>query len=577
MQLHNQLKKLPIGIENFMEFSRDDYYYVDKTSFIAELINNRGKVNLFTRPRRFGKTLTMSMLKYYFEVGTDKNLFDGLEISKYPQLCEQYMGKYPVISVSFKDIGGAKYISARNALVDTIGEEASRFKFLLDSDKLNLDEKERYKNLTKLNQQMVKSDEDQSVYSMSDTVLKSSLRILTHLLNKHFDCQVIVLIDEYDVPLDKAFQAGYYNEMIELVRDMLSKVLKTNDNLMFAVITGCMRISKESIFTGLNNLKVHTIIDRRFNEYFGFTDNEVRGLLEYYNLSDKFDTVKGWYDGYNFGGVSVYCPWDVINYCDEAKNYPDVEPQNYWANTSGNGLVRRFIDKADARTRNEIEQLISGETIVKQVNHELTYNELDKTIDNIWNVLFFTGYLTCKKSIGEGNYELIIPNLEIRDLFIKDIREWFKETSHNDTATIEAFCKAFIKGDASQIENQMNKYLWNSISIRDTAVRSNYKENFYHGMLLGILQYESQWLVKSNLESGEGFGDILIETPESIGVIIELKYAKDNNLKTYAEEALSQIEGKQYEARLYDDGMENIVRIGIAFYKKKCKVAVGEE
>jgi hypothetical protein len=517
------------------------------------------------------------MLKYYFEVGTDKNLFDGLEISKYPQICEQYMGKYPVISVSFKGVGGAKYISARNALVDTIGEEASRFEFLLDSDKLNLDEKERYKNLTKLNQQMVKSDEDQSVYSMSDTVLKSSLRILTHLLNKHFDCQVIVLIDEYDVPLDKAFQAGYYNEMIELVRDMLSKVLKTNDNLMFAVITGCMRISKESIFTGLNNLKVHTIIDRRFNEYFGFTDNEVRGLLEYYNLSDKFDTVKGWYDGYNFGGVSVYCPWDVINYCDEAKNYPDVEPQNYWANTSGNGLVRRFIDKADAKTRNEIEQLIAGDTIVKQVSHELTYNELDKTIDNIWNVLFFTGYLTCKKSIGEGNYELIIPNLEIRDLFIKDIREWFKETSHNDTATIEAFCKAFIKGDASQIENQMNKYLWNSISIRDTAVRSNYKENFYHGMLLGILQYESQWLVKSNLESGEGFGDILIETPESIGVIIELKYAKDNNLKTYAEEALSQIEGKQYEARLYDDGMENIVRIGIAFYKKKCKVAVGEE
>jgi hypothetical protein len=573
MQSQNQLKKLPIGIENFMEFSRDDYYYVDKTGFIAELINNRGKVNLFTRPRRFGKTLTMSMLKYFFEIGTDKTLFDGLEISKYPQMCEQYMGKYPVISVSFKGVGGAKYSSAKAALIDLVGEEALRFKYLLESDKLEKEEKDAYAQLIRVNPPT--NNEGQGKYAMSPDVLKYSLRTLTQLLSKHYGSQTIVLIDEYDVPLDKAFQSGYYNEMIELVRDIFINVLKTNDSLMFAVITGCMRISKESIFTGLNNLKVHTILDRRFNEHIGFTDNEVMKLLEYYNLSDKFDTVKGWYDGYNFGGVSVYCPWDVINYCDEAKNYPDVEPQNYWANTSGNGLVRRFIDKADTKTRQEIEQLIAGETIAKSVNHELTYNELDKTIENIWNVLFFTGYLTIRKSLGEGNYELVIPNLEIRDLFVKDIREWFKETSHNDTATIEAFCQAFPKGDASQIETQMNTYLWNSISIRDTAVRSNYKENFYHGMLLGILQYESSWLVKSNLESGEGYGDILIETPESIGVIVELKYAKDNNLKAHAEEALSQIEGKQYEARLYDDGMEKIVRIGIAFYKKKCKVAVG--
>jgi hypothetical protein len=483
------------------------------------------------------------------------------------------MGKYPVISVSFKDVGGAKYSSAKAALTDLVGEEALRFKYLLESDKLEKEEKDAYAQLIRVNPPT--NNEGQGKYAMSPEVLKSSLRTLAQLLSKHYGSQTIVLIDEYDVPLDKAFQAGYYSEMIELVRDMFSKVLKTNDSLMFAVITGCMRISKESIFTGLNNLKVHTILDRRFNEHIGFTDNEVMELLEYYNLSDKFDTVKGWYDGYNFGGVSVYCPWDVINYCDEAKNYPEVEPQNYWANTSGNGLVRRFIDKADTKTRQEIEQLIAGETIVKSVNHELTYNELDKTIENIWNVLFFTGYLTIRKSLGEGNYELVIPNLEIRDLFVKDIREWFKETSHNDTATIEAFCQAFPKGDASQIETQMNTYLWNSISIRDTAVRSNYKENFYHGMLLGILQYESSWLVKSNLESGEGYGDLLIETPESIGVIVELKYAKDNNLKAHAEEALSQIEGKQYEARLYDDGMEKIVRIGIAFYKKKCKVAVG--
>lgn len=571
-----QLKKLPIGIENFMEFSRDDFYYVDKTGFIADIINNRGKVNLFTRPRRFGKTLTMSMLKYFFEIGTDKTLFEGLAISKHDKICGQYMGRYPVISVSFKGIGGAKYSSARNILTDEIGEEASRFKFLLDSDKLDWDEKEKYKNLIKLNPQVEKSGEDQPVYLMSDTVLKTSLRTLTRLLTKHYGCQTIVLIDEYDVPLDKAFQAGYYKEMIELIRDMFINVLKTNDSLMFAVLTGCMRISKESIFTGLNNLKVHTIIDRRYSEYFGFTDNEVRSLLEYYNLSDRFDMVKEWYNGYDFGGTSVYCPWDVINYCDEAKAYPDVEPQDYWANTSGNGLVRRFIDKADAKTRLEIEQLIAGETIVKYVVHELTYNELDKSIDNMWNVLFFTGYLTSRQYQGDGKYELLIPNHEICDLFVKEIREWFRETSHNDTITIETFCQAFPKGDAQQIENQMNRYLWDSISIRDTAVRNSYKENFYHGMLLGILQYESQWLIKSNMESGEGYGDILIETPESIGVIIELKYANDSNLTAYAKEALAQIKERQYEARLYDDGMEKIVSIGIAFYRKKCKVAVGE-
>jgi hypothetical protein len=362
--------------------------------------------------------------------------------------------------------------------------------------------------------------------------------------------------------------------MIELVRDMFSKVLKTNDSLMFAVITGCMRISKESIFTGLNNLMVMTIKDDMYSTFFGFTDDEVREMLAYYDCEDCLDITRQWYDGYQFGNSKIYCPWDVLYYCWELTKNKKARPANYWANTSGNGLVRRFIDKADTKTRNEIEQLIAGETIVKSVSHELTYNELDKSIDNIWNVLYYTGYLTCRKRLDGDDMELAIPNLEIRDLFVKDIREWFKETSHNDTATIEAFCQAFPKGDASQIETQMNTYLWNSISIRDTAVRSNYKENFYHGMLLGILQYESSWLVKSNMESGEGYGDILIETPESIGVIVELKYAKDNNLKAHAEEALSQIEGKQYEARLYDDGMEKIVRIGIAFYKKKCKVAV---
>jgi hypothetical protein len=566
------LKKLPVGIESFSEFFSEEFYYVDKTDFIADLLNNWGKINLFTRPRRFGKSLTMSMLKTFFEIGCDKTLFNELKVSKNQKLCEEYMGKFPVISITLKGVDGLSFIQARNALCDLIGQEALRFHFLTESTKLSEEDKKRYLQLIEISPPT--NDENQAVFSMSNSMLEKSLQLLSTLLAKHYNQKVILLIDEYDVPLDKAFQSGYYNEMVSLIRNLLGNALKTNEDLQFAVLTGCLRISKESIFTGLNNFKVHTITDFRYSEYFGFTDEEVKALLEYYGLSKHYDTVKEWYDGYQFGNTNVYCPWDVINYCDEVRANPNLYPKNYWANTSGNGMIRRFINKATSQTKREIEQLIAMESIVKPVNQELTYSELDTTIDNLWSVLFTTGYLTQHKCIDGTNYELVIPNLEIRDLFVKEIKEWFNETSKNDHSTIEQFCVAFPHGDAEQIEKQLNKYLWNSISIRDTAVRNHLKENFYHGMLLGILQYEADWVIRSNVESGIGYGDILIETPERIGIVIELKYAQDNKLNEHCKEALTQIENNQYDAYLIDEGMETIVKYGIAFYKKNCKVAI---
>jgi hypothetical protein len=565
-------KKLPIGIENFSEFFSDDFYYVDKTGFITDLLHNWGKVNLFTRPRRFGKSLNMSMLRTFFEIGTNKELFDGLKISQEKELCDEYMGQFPVVSITLKGVDGLSFTDARNALNYIIGNEALRFHFLTDSNKLSAEEKKKYAQLIEINSHVTQFDEGQAVFAMSDAVLVKSLQTLSQLLEKHYGCKVILLIDEYDVPLDKAFQSGYYDEMVSLIRNIFSNALKTNDSLQFAVLTGCLRISKESIFTGLNNLKVHTITDLQYDEYFGFTDYEVKEILAYYNLSDNYLKVKEWYNGYKFGNVSVYCPWDVINYCYDARLDQNMYPKNYWANTSGNGLVRRFIDKAVSQTKKEIEQLIAGETVMKEVCHELTYDELDKSIENMWSVLFTTGYLTNRGCAEGRQYQLAIPNLEIRELFVTQIQEWFKEATRRDNSTIEGFCAAFQAGDTELIEKQLDRYLWNSISIRDTAVRSDLKENFYHGMLLGILQYEGNWYIKSNAESGNGYSDILIETPERIGIVIELKYAGDGNLDKWCTEALRQIEDKQYDAYLIDDGMENIIKYGIAFYKKKCKV-----
>ena len=558
-------KKLPIGIENFEEFSKENFYYVDKTMFIAELLNNWGKVNLFTRPRRFGKSLNISMLKCFFEINCEKALFDGMDILQEKELCKQYMGKFPVISISLKGVNGLSYQQAYAALRRLIGNEALRFYYLSDSPELLPDEKKTYQALIHV---------EDGKFTMDDEMLVDSLRTLSQLLSKHFSQKVILLIDEYDVPLDKAFQAGYYDEMIVLIRNLFSNALKTNDFLQFAVLTGCLRVSKESIFTGLNNLKVHTITDVRYDQYFGFTEEEVSEMLAFYGLESYQDIIRDWYDGYRFGKVSLYCPWDVLNYCDELLADEEAEPENYWANTSENDMVRRFIDKADKNTKNEIEQLVNGGTIVKSIKQELTYKDMDDSIENVWSILLATGYLTQRGRFFNRQFELAIPNKEVRELFIDLVKDWFKETTRADWSRIEKFCMAFPKGDVTRIGEMLHDYLWDSISVRDTAVRKNRKENFYHGMLLGLLQSQGNWLVQSNAELGEGYSDISICTSEKIGIIIELKYAEDGNLEKGCEEALKQIEEKKYAAGLKWKGMKNIIKYGIAFCEKECMVVM---
>lgn len=563
-------KKLPIGIDSFEKIIDEGFYYVDKTFLIRELLLNWGEVNLFTRPRRFGKSLNMSMLKSFFEVGNDKTLFEGLEISKEEQLCDQYMGQFPVISISLKDAGGLTFASACAALRTEIGMEAMRFSFLGESALLSIEEKKLYRQLIRVGQHQ------EGMFDMALDVLQASLRTLCTLLRKHYAHKVILLIDEYDVPLDKAFQAGYYDEMVSLLRNLFSSALKSNDDLHFAVMTGCLRVSKESIFTGLNNLKISSITDVRFDEYFGFTDKDVKDLLNYYGLPAHYRSMKEWYDGYQFGNVSVYCPWDVISHCDTLSADPAAEPQDYWSNTSSNSIVRRFIDKSSKKTKDEIEQLIAGEEIVKEIRPELTYNELDKTIDHLWSVLFTTGYLTQRGRVNGNRYRLVIPNLELRELFIRQIREWFSETAGRDTPKLDAFCSAFPNADPEAIEKLFNDYLWQTISIRDTFVQKGRKENFYHGILLGLLQHRENWLVRSNDESGEGFSDILVEVPETrTGIVIEVKYAEDDRLDFWCAEAIRQIERKRYETRLVEDGMQRIIKYGIACFKKHCKVTLG--
>ena len=566
-------KKLPIGVENFEELIQEDFYYVDKTELIADLLKNWGKVNLFTRPRRFGKSLNMSMLKTFFEIGCDKTLFQGLKISEEKELCEKYMGQFPVISVSLKGGEGRSFEFAREALKGVIGDEARRFSFLSNSENLSEKDKAAYERLVEISTEIGNG----GIYAMSENVLVSGLLTLSALLHKHYGKKVILLIDEYDVPLDKAFQYGYYEEMVSLIRNLLGNALKTNTSLYFAVLTGCLRISRESIFTGLNNLKVMSITNAQFDEYFGFTDSEVKEMLNSYGLADHFDSVKAWYDGYRFGKVDVYCPWDVISYCDNLRADPDARPEDYWSNTSGNAIVRRFIDLANEKTRDEIERLIAGETIVKEIRQELTYGELDSSIENLWSVLFTTGYLTSRGRIDGDKYALAIPNYEIRKLFIQQIREWFRNQTIKDKKTLDKFCKAFPEQDAEQIEELFNDYLWNTISIRDTASRKEQRESFYHGILLGILGCQDEWLVKSNAESGIGYSDILIEIRKNrIGIVIEMKYAQDGNLEAACQDALRQIEEKSYEARLKEDGMRNIIKYGIACYKKECKVKLGD-
>ena len=558
-------RKLPIGIDGFEKIRTNDFYYADKTLFIKELLQNWGEVNLFTRPRRFGKTLNMSMLKCFFEIGSNPVLFDGLKIAQEKELCEKYMGKFPVISISLKSVDGLSYEAAVTALRRAIGNEACRFGFLTESERLGQNDKELYMGLT-----AVKDGK----YLMTDGVLTDSLKTLSLLLEKHYGQKAILLIDEYDVPLDKAFQAGYYDEMVSLIRNLLGNALKTNDSLYFAVLTGCLRISKESIFTGLNNPKVHTISDVRYDEYFGFTNADVDELLEFYGLSAYKDTIKDWYDGYRFGDTDVYCPWDVINYCDELLADPSAEPENYWANTSGNDLIRRLLKKANQSTRNDVEQLINGGTIIKPIRQELTYREVEDSIDNIWSVLYSTGYLTCRRRVPGKKMELVLPNWEVRELFVELVKDWFEETTQADSGRISRFCAAFPAGDTDTIQEMLGDYLWDSISVRDTAVRRNMKENFYHGMLLGLLQNQDSWLVKPNAETGEGYSDISIQTPDRVGIVIEVKYADDGNLEKACAEALGQIEEKKYAEGLKRWRTKKILKYGIAFYEKECMVVM---
>lgn len=563
-------KKLPIGIENFEEFSTENFYYVDKTLFIKELLQNWGKVNLFTRPRRFGKSLNMSMLKCFFGIGSEPMLFDGLKIMQEKSLCEKYMGKFPVISISLKSVDGLKYDSAVAALRTVIGNEAGRFRFLRESPELDEDDRNSYNQLVSV------EAKGNSKYAMSDDALIDSLKTLSLLLEKHYGQKVILLIDEYDVPLDKAFQAGYYNEMVNLIRNLLGNALKTNDSLYFAVLTGCLRISKESIFTGLNNPKVHTISDLRYDEYFGFTDADVDELLEFYGLSSYKDTIRDWYDGYRFGDTDVYCPWDVINYCDELLAAPGTPPKNYWANTSGNGLVLRLLKKADQTTKDEVEELLNGGKITKKVSQELTYRDIEDSVGNVWSVLYATGYLT-GRHVDQADadiFSLWIPNGEIHKLFYELVEDWFREVTQSDTERINRFCAAFPAGDMETVQEMLGDYLWDSISVRDTAVRRNMKENFYHGMLLGLLRSQGSWLVKSNAETGEGYSDISIQTPERLGIVIELKYADDGNLEKACGEALEQIEEKKYAEGLKRRGMKKIIEYGIAFCEKECMVVM---
>lgn len=564
--------KLPVGIDDFRKLQESHFYYVDKTRLIEQLLLNWSEVTLFTRPRRFGKTLNMSMLKSFFDIGTDKALFDGLYISGNKELCDEYMGKFPVIFLSLKGVEGLTYDEAFEAFVRIMGKEVTRLSFLADSDKLTQIEQEQYKGLTIMKNGRLVFDKEKLI---------SSLQLLSQLLYKHYGKKVVILIDEYDVPLDKAFQNGYYKEMVSLIRGLFGQALKTNEFLQFAVLTGCLRISKESIFTGLNNFKVMSITDSRFDEQFGFTDSEVKKLLSDYGMDSHFDEIKEWYDGYHFGRADVYCPWDVINHVDHLRDDGDAKPQTYWINSSGNSLVRRLINRADSSTRDEIERLIAGEAIEKVIRLDLTYDEIDNTIDNIWSVLFTTGYLT---KIGEVKlpdsesyaYKLVIPNKEVREVFVLQIQEWFKAVVANDNDTMKLLSKAILDKDETILARQLNIVMGRMISILDTKAPDDMKENFYHGLLLGLLRGSNpDWLIKSNRESGDGFSDILIkpENPD-LGIVIEVKYTKEfKGLDAACDAALAQIKEKRYDETLRDEGRCDILAYGIAFCRKRCRVA----
>ncbi len=559
--------KLPVGIEDFQEIRRNGFYYIDKTGLIEQLLDSWGKVNLFTRPRRFGKSLNMSMLRYFFEIGTDKTLFDGLHILQRKDLCDEYMGRFPVVFLTLKDVDGLTFEKATNKLIKIVALEAERFIFLKNSDKLTDNEKQRYCALVKM---------QDGKYAMDEDTLESALQTLSELLYRHYGQKVVILVDEYDVPLDKAYQNGYYKEMVSMIRSLFGEALKTNEFLQFAVLTGCLRVSRESIFTGLNNFKIFSITDARFDEQFGFTEDEVGKMLKDYHLEEHMAEMKEWYDGYHFGDADIYCPWDVINRVDDLCDTPEAKPKCYWINSSGNALVKRFVSIANRTTQDEIEHLIAGEPIEKSVRLDLTYDEIDKSIDNIWSVLFTTGYLTQADMTEQGAYKLVIPNKEVRTVYISQIQEWFKQKIADNTEQMAHFWKAIEDGNAEIIEQYLNQTLSNTISVFDTKASEMEKENSYHTFLAGMLTGNTDWVVKSNVEAGEGFVDIIIkpQNPDD-GIIFELKYSKEaSGLDKACERAIKQIRDRRYSEYLKNDGRHNMIFYGIAFYKKRCKVVV---
>ena len=562
LEMKNGKKKLPIGVDDFEKLRTNNFYYVDKTSIISDLLNNGGEVNLFTRPRRFGKSLTMSMLNCFFSPGTDKSVFNGLKIMEDRELCQHYMGKYPTISISLKEVYSDSYESAYQAMASEIVRCAGNFLYLRSSKMLTPEDQAEYNALRQRN--------------MDIQTLSESLLTLSRLLEKHHGQKVIILIDEYDVPLAKASEYGYYDQMILLIRKLLGYCLKSNTSLESAVLTGCMRISKESIFTGLNNLEVFSISDIYFEEYFGFTDSEVKEMLKYYGVSDRYGSVKEWYDGYLFGNLNVYCPWDVVNYCKLLLKEPDAEPRNYWVNSSGNEVVHRFIEHSEnASVAEDIEKLVNGETVEKTIRQDLTYPELYSSIDNIWSVLFTTGYLTQKKRLGADRFRLVIPNQEIRYIFTTQISEMFRENVKKDSRTLDRFCNALECGDAAEVETCFNEYLSMTISIRDTSSPRNMKENFYHGVLLGILGCRSnKWITSSNLETGDGYCDITVRTRDlRTAILIEVKYAEDGNLDATCRKALKQISDRHYGEDLEKD-YRQVLKYGLACYNKQCRVMI---
>ena len=557
-------KKLPIGIENFEEIRTDGFYYVDKTGLLIELLNNWGKVTLFTRPRRFGKTLNMSMLESFFSPDGDHRVFEGLKIADEPELCEAYMGKYPVLFLSLKSLEGGSYETSRVQLNQLINRAAKNvFRQTENSERLLPDEKDVLSGL-------MKSD-------IEEADLFDSLRMLSEILESHYGQKVIILIDEYDVPLAKAYEDGYYDQMVRLIRNLFHQALKTNDSLKFAVLTGCMRISKESIFTGLNNMKVRSISDEEYDEYFGFTDVEVRQILDYYGFSSSYDIVQDWYDGYRFGNASVYCPWDVISYCDKLRTSSDHTPENFWLNSSGNYAVRKFItESGNTSLKGEIEDLINGETVEKSIRQDLTYQDMYTSAENIWSVLYTTGYLTQKGRSG-SRLRLAIPNREICNIFSEQILELFKADVRKDGEALQVFCSALENRDIEAAQGCLNDFLKRTISIRDTAVRKSLKENFYHGIMLGILSVKSGWTVTSNQESGDGYSDILIRNAENdLAMVLEIKYADDGDMEATCAKGLQQVWDKNYDARLQEEGFGTILKYGISFRLKKCRIMLAE-